>query len=312
MAPEAVATMAETLPAKAKSKQTTLADTIKPHRTREMYDIRPHPVTGRLIDSHPGTRTRPMRVLCLGISRTGTMSLFMALQLLGFNPYHMAVALGSPKSNLKLWSEGLNANFNYQGKKWGREEFDKLLGNYDAVLDVPSICFIEDLVAAYPQAKIVLTQRDVDAWLKSMASTAERVLSWNWDLVAPWDHALAGPFWEHAKTVMPIAFGGRDFSSADTPARKKFEEHYVRVRWTVPKEKLLEYTVQEGWYPLCKFLDVAVPDEEFPRVNDAKQFVSVHALMWWLAFGKMVGKVGLMFAVPTVCVAAAVWCQTRR
>ena len=193
---------------KASSTQAVLGDTFNPHRTRETYHIRPHPVTGRLIDSHPGTRTVPMRVLGLGISRTGTMSLFTALKRLHFNPYHMAVAAGSPKSNLNVWCEGLNANFNDKGKKWGREEFDKILGNYDAVLDVPAICFVEDLVAAYPEAKVVLSLRDVNAWLKSMDGTAGRVLSWNWDLVASWDASLATPWWNHAKVVMPIAFGG--------------------------------------------------------------------------------------------------------
>jgi hypothetical protein len=40
-----------------------------------------------------------------------------------------------------------------------------------------------------------------------------------------------------------------------------------RVRRTVPADRLLDYRVQEGWEPLCRFLDVKVPDEPFPRVN---------------------------------------------
>ena len=35
----------------------------------------------------------------------------------------------------------------------------------------------------------------------------------------------------------------------------------------VPKERFLEWKVEEGWEPLCKFLDKDVPDEPFPHVN---------------------------------------------
>jgi hypothetical protein len=59
-------------------------------RNAEVLTLSPHPVTRRLIDSHPGVRTRPMQVLVLGASRTGTVSIMAALEQLGYNPYHMA------------------------------------------------------------------------------------------------------------------------------------------------------------------------------------------------------------------------------
>lgn len=241
------------------------------------------------------------------------MALFTALQRLGYTPYHMALAMGSPKTNLALWCEALNAKYHGQGKKWGREEFDRLLGDYDAIADVPGICFVEELVAAYPDAKVVLSTRDVESWLKSMDGTAGRTLSWKgWNLLAKWDSALAGPFWEHANIIMPIQFYTlNDFSSTNTPARQAFRDHYERVYRTVPKSRLLEFQVQEGWGPLCSFLDVDVPDEDFPRLNDAKQFVFVHGMMWWLACAKMVGKITAMIAVPAAGIAAAIWWQQR-
>ncbi|CAJ2506016.1 Uu.00g001460.m01.CDS01 [Anthostomella pinea] len=298
------------------SKQPTTLDTFHARLTKELYNLKPDPLTGRLIDSHPGTRTKPMRVLCLGMSRTGTMSLFTALQKLGYAPYHMAVAMGSPRTNLDCWSEGLNAKFNGRGKKWGKEEFDKLLGNYDAVADVPCIAFVEELVAAYPDAKVVLSTRDVDGWVKSMQSTAGKILAWNWEWLAPWDPSLVRPFWDHAKVVMPAAFRvpgqSPDFVSPDSQARQAFADHYDLVRRVVPKERLLEYRVQEGWQPLCDFLDAEVPGEEYPRVNDASQFIVAHHIMWTLAFGKMVGKIALMGVLPLAGVAAAAWWQWRR
>ena len=39
------------------------------------------------------------------------------------------------------------------------------------------------------------------------------------------------------------------------------------IHGLVPKDRLLEWTVEDGWEPLCKFLDKPVPDEPFPHVN---------------------------------------------
>jgi len=65
-------------------------DDMRNTKNPEVLSLSPHPVTGRLIDAHPGVRTRPMQVLVLGASRTGTMSIMTALEQLGYNPYHMA------------------------------------------------------------------------------------------------------------------------------------------------------------------------------------------------------------------------------
>lgn len=46
-------------------------------------------------------------------------------------------------------------------------------------------------------------------------------------------------------------------------------EHCNMIRGLVPNEKLLEWNVEDGWEPLCKFLDKTVPDEPFPHVNKA-------------------------------------------
>lgn len=262
----------------------------------EPLTLSPHPLTNRLIDSHPGTRTRPMKVLVLGVSRTGTMSILTALEHLGYNPYHMVKAMRAPRLNFSLWNEALRAKFHGHGKPWGREEFDRILGEYDAVEDVPTICFAEELIEAYPEAKIVLTNRDVDKWLDSMESTAGVVLRWkSWRWLAGWDPALAGPWYEFGKMTMPPAYATFNDFSRQSPAREAFHAHYERIRALVPKERILEYRVQEGWGPLCAFLGVEVPvGVEFPRVNDREEFVRVHGFMWWLALARLVGRVALV------------------
>jgi hypothetical protein len=51
-----------------------------------------------------------------------------------------------------------------------------------------------------------------------------------------------------------------------------FERHNDAVRLGVPAGRLLEWTVTDGWGPLCTRLDVAVPDGPFPRTNSTDEW----------------------------------------
>ena len=51
-------------------------------------------------------------------------------------------------------------------------------------------------------------------------------------------------------------------------ASQYYEEWNSKIRTLVPKERLLDFRVEEGWPPLCAFLGVPVPDVPFPRIND--------------------------------------------
>ena len=55
-------------------------------------------------------------------------------------------------------------------------------------------------------------------------------------------------------------------------AETVYHEHYTAIRAKVPRERLLEFRLGEGWKPLCEFLGKDVPETEFPRINDAKDF----------------------------------------
>jgi hypothetical protein len=53
-----------------------------------------------------------------------------------------------------------------------------------------------------------------------------------------------------------------------TQPKDFIEIHNEWVRKQVPKEKLLEMDLADGWEPLRKFLGKPVPSEPFPRAND--------------------------------------------
>ena len=55
-------------------------------------------------------------------------------------------------------------------------------------------------------------------------------------------------------------------------AKRVYVEHATMVKQAAPSDRYLEYEPSQGWEPLCKFLDVPIPDCEFPTGNIAQEF----------------------------------------
>lgn len=116
-------------------------------------------------------RVVPMRVLALGLGRTGTASLRTALQELGFSDcYHMISASVENPPDCLMWSDALAAKYDGKGV-FGREQWDQLFGHCQAVCDWPAVAFAKELIEAYPDAKVLVTTRDVDSWHASTMKT---------------------------------------------------------------------------------------------------------------------------------------------
>jgi hypothetical protein len=125
------------------------------------------------------------------------------------------------------------------------------------------------LAATYPDAKILLTDRDPESWWASHVEMFKRGAEVQQELTdeeREWAEESGFARMQTALgTIVPSFFDERVFDKEH--CLQVFEQHYERVRRTVPAERLLVYRVQEGWEPLCRFLDVDVPDEPFPRAN---------------------------------------------
>ncbi|KAH6970902.1 P-loop containing nucleoside triphosphate hydrolase protein [Ilyonectria sp. MPI-CAGE-AT-0026] len=218
------------------------------------------------------TRSVPMKVLILGVGRTGTASMRAAMKQLGYvDTYHMMnCSIENPPDAL-MWMDALTAKYDKKGKPFTREDWDQLLGGSQAVCDWPAIAFAKELIEAYPEAKVVLTNRDVDSWHASTMKTVYwRVTDHELRWLSNFDWA-AGMYYPMLKKFFDTFFEG------DFPNRGKdvFKRHYAEIRALVPKDNLLEYRVQDGWEPLCNFLGDAVPKGcSFPNVNDNSDFVS--------------------------------------
>ena len=155
-----------------------------------------------------------------------------------------------------------------KGRPYGRPEFERLLGQYNACLDLPGSMFWEDLYRAYPNAKVILTTRDIDSWFRSMQKTifsyldkkSVRFLRYMGSERVRQDIIM--------NNLILKVFCNND---RDSGCRQAFFDHNERVRNTIPASQLLEHRLGDGWTPLCEFLGVPVPDKPYPKSNNTAE-----------------------------------------
>lgn len=211
-----------------------------------------------------------MRVIGAGFGRTGTLSLKVALERLGADPcYHMREVFEYP-SHADGWEAALRGE---------PVDWETMLGGYEATVDWPGCTFYERLMDAYPEAKVLLSVREPKRWYESTRDSIYAVhRATSGSRLARAALPVAGLFAPaQVRTTRMIntliwryTFDGR--FEDERYAVAVFKRHNEEVRRRVPASNLLVYEVSEGWGPLCEFLEVEVPDEPFPHLNDAADF----------------------------------------
>ncbi len=215
-----------------------------------------------------------LQVIGVGFGRTGTLSLKAALERLGFGPCeHMINCFDHPE-RFSLWAAAAERK-----AKGGPIDWAPLFAGYKATVDWPGAFFWRELVNAHPQAKVILTVRDPDRWYDSAAATIHKVPKLASGglagrglvaVVGAFSPAARDAFWLNEAVIWEGTFGGR-FDERDH-AIGVFNAHVAAVERTVSPERLLVFDVKQGWEPLCAFLDVPVPAEPFPHLNDGAEF----------------------------------------
>lgn len=197
-----------------------------------------------------------IRVIGVGVGRTGTYSLKLALNQLGFGPcHHMDEVLKNLAVQVPLWSAALD----------GRPDWDAIYSGFSSAVDWPTAGFCRELVAAYPKAKFILTLRSPEQWVESFGETIYKVLAMGDEAPPEKREWLAMASGVIARTGFPRGLDREGLVAA-------FNAHTEAVRRTVPADRLLVFDVKEGWAPLCQFLAKPKPAEPFPRTNDRAEF----------------------------------------
>ena len=191
-----------------------------------------------------------LKVIGAGLGRTGTLSLKLALEHIGFaRCYHMSEMLSQMRSHLPLWIESAKGN----------PQWDAIFEGYQSTTDYPGCMFWRELLAKYPEAKVILTTRDPDKWFESGAFSPEHRARFE-----------GNP--QMAEFFRLTVFGDLEQSLGD---RAKMVAYFNAWNQSVidgvPADKLLVYRAGDGWKPLCDFLGVPVPPEPYPRVNSREE-----------------------------------------
>ncbi|MDB5448832.1 MAG: hypothetical protein JWQ97_4149 [Phenylobacterium sp.] len=198
----------------------------------------------------------PLSVIGAGFGRTGTLSLKLALEQLGLGPcYHMLEVFKDPKAP-GYWEAAAD----------GRPvDWETVFKGFASSVDWPSATFYRELAQAYPQAKVVLTVRDPEAWFASTQATIFKA-----------DFSNADDPWQRMAMKVIGDLFDRRMHDKDRLI-EVYNRHNATVREVIPSERLLVYDVAEGWAPLCAFLGVPVPDGPMPKVNSTEEFQREHA-----------------------------------
>ncbi|HWA04070.1 MAG TPA: sulfotransferase [Rhizomicrobium sp.] len=200
-----------------------------------------------------------LEIIGAGFGRTGTLSLKLALEQLGFGPcYHMMEVFRRP-GDAETWEAAARGE---------ATDWRAFLREFRSAVDWPACYFWRELWAVYPQARIILTERDPESWYRSISSTI-------FEFMQKGDPSTIDDPLRRAQMKMgQYIVGERTFGN--DIGREHVLDVYRRnsdeVRRLVPQEKLLVYDAREGWEPLCRFLGVPVPGTPYPKTNSTEEF----------------------------------------
>jgi len=205
------------------------------------------------------------KIFGIGLSRTGTVSLVLAFQLLGFKSLHCPLIMrnSSLLIDAKLLINRICIKFSKKAFKSRRvifrNTFSKhntlrllpgLIDKYEAFADSPIARFYKELDERYPRSKFVLTVREMEPWLDSCRRHFQRKFT-------------GGKFDQLSYELYGInVFEKNLFVNA-------YERHIKEVkRYFEGRENdllVLNICAGEGFEKLCPFLDLPELEQPFPH-----------------------------------------------
>lgn len=212
-----------------------------------------------------------LKVIGAGYGRTGTTTLKWAFEkLLGGKCHHMKEVFANPGPQVKGWAAKA------RGEKVA---WETLLGGYVAACDWPSAAYYAELAEAFPAAKVVLTRRDFDKWYDSAFETIYSMSLMSASPPVSWLMKANPRMREFPQMIQDTIFGPRGTFGGRFDDRERtrgiYERHVEEVKRTIPAERLLVWAPSDGWEPLCKLLEVPVPSEPIPHLNERQEMLAM-------------------------------------
>lgn len=178
-----------------------------------------------------------MKIFGLGLSKTGTSSLTVALSQLGYRAIH------NPTDDATL-----------QALLYGNLSCEAVL-YYDALCDIMFVRYFRELARLFEDSRFILTVRDRKSWLNSCAA--------HWANRGATIHDLANEDLIDFGVYGTTRFHPRLFSDV-------YDQHVRAVQryFSETPNRLLTLNIcgGDGWTPLCSFLKCPQPAGRFPHI----------------------------------------------
>ncbi|KAJ5670552.1 uncharacterized protein N7477_005915 [Penicillium maclennaniae] len=232
---------------------------------------------------------RPMKLIVASPSRSGTLGLYRALQFLGFKAYHSVECLfAHGVTHMEIMNEAVTAQHNrFSGiQRYSDADFKKWFAEYDCLVEVPSF-FGMSAIKAYaddPNVKFILTERDPDKWVASFNKTAgaTKKMADSFPLVIL--RYFDGPLNLFLNLNQTICWALSDKTKPGEPEnaiamRRNYIEYIEMAKKTIPAERLCYIRLENGlgWEQICPFLEMPIPDQEYPDRNEPARFEAIVA-----------------------------------
>lgn len=245
-----------------------------------------------------------LRVIGAGLPRTGTASFSRALEILLDGPvYHGGTqsTLG-PESEIKGWIKLLSQwpARDERAKQANLELIKHRTDGFTAITDAPGCNLVPELLELYPDARVICTVRDSSSWEKSMAGVAGASTKWFLRIVLSLVPSMRY-FVDYINRLRDTWL--ELYGETEPPTQQTWNRHMQWLKETVPPERLVFFDVKDGWAPLCKALDLPIPEDvPFPNINDGKaieEFAQKQMLRGLTRWAVVFATLGVSAAVIT-------------
>lgn len=199
-----------------------------------------------------------LRIIGSGFGRTGTQSLKLALIELGFGPCHHMDEMFSNPGMLPAWQSVA------RGEK---PDWPAMFPGYVSQVDWPGAALWREMAAAFPDAKVIHTERPEEDWWRSFQATIGTLMPARAGIPDPYRRAVLQMAHD---LIVPNSFGPGPLDREHALAAYRRNNEAVRAE--IPLQRRLIFYADRGWEPLCAFLGVPVPATPFPRVNSTAEF----------------------------------------